>query len=120
MLTISDAQMKSFAAASVTDFVARLKQHLQSTLPKHGLHWAEGRIKSEIQAGLAESPRFFLETEAHIARWIELVCVYCDGFAQRLPVPFRNHLNDRRKSIPERLNQCEEWAKKRTGRGGGR
>ncbi len=106
MLTIRNAQMEAFRRHRTDAFLARLAAYLVDAAGVAPVAAAE-----QASAALTTARHFNLITQADVAEFARIVCLYLGGFPVSLPKPVQNLLLAYGVPGPDRLRDFTAWAK---------
>lgn len=85
MLKITQEQSRVFESAALDDFKGRVLSHLQRFFPSRCRSLGEPAVKKLIQDGLDDSPRYGIDTELGICKYIMLLFLFGRDFQKRAP-----------------------------------
>lgn len=106
---VTEDQMDAIVEQQTLDFERRLYEHLKEVLPARGVRMTDEELWWHIERALERSRTFPIERECDVARYVELVCGHLAGFTHRHPIPVEDILFDRRKDVPQRLDELTEY-----------
>ena len=115
MLTIRGEQMAVLQQARQRDFENRLCSHLELELTRLGTPMANTRVRECISRGVLEAPSYGLQSERHVADFVEATLIYLGGFPKgalpksALAILYSYGLNSNVK-----LQRYQQWAAEHT------
>ena len=111
MLRIRQEQMKVLSDYMLKRFEDRMVAHLRREFPVKCEAMGEEAVRDSIREGLCRAPRYGLEAEAHVARYVDLMYMLSHDFDTDAERPWAAAvLNDKSLGPRAKLQKLDERA----------
>ena len=111
MWTIRREQMRVFERNSDRRFRQRVKSYLRERLNERGFTFTDEAIEEHVDLGFARAASLGIQSEADVARFLELAATLMGGFgAGPFPSEANRILETRSVPAAERLERFACWA----------